>query len=580
MKRYYLILIAFIAMFYSSFAYQIGGGFSYSILGTDENQSLLIVLYSMPKISYDDLAEQRLSLINTNTGETISWFETHRFSEFMSTILSINKSNNRIKLENNDTIVIYDYLTGNLITEDESEYAPLTILTDTYGVEINNIEYKMAIAGEYIDISNDLGCFEGMIQIKDKTNLKLLNIVPETFIGTKFYDSYVCNADKSMIAFIGNLQINDDVNQNEILSIYDVKNNSIKRVLNPVPTSILGFNSDNTKLSIYSNSKLFYYDYESNQITDSLEYVNNKSFVNIEKNNKYFVLTNGNTIEVYDGTGQQLIQSFVKGENSSNWLISEDSKFFYEYSNLEVSTYNIETGEKLTKHIPNFYALIGNNPYKTYSLSNDGKYILTKYYNNEGKNYNFTSWSVEEDKAVYTQIAKEKDADAKRIKYISAPHSISFQVEDFGNTMATFNKLYFEMTNLINYASCEAENSYIIETVNNGTEVLSYSCGGILSKYNICDQAISEVVENKIEVNSLEFYPNPTDNHITIKDLSIGYNTINIINTGGEIVVSVTKYQDSNSECKIDLSELNSGNYIIEVINGKDKRSGKISIAK
>ncbi len=580
MKKFYLILFAFFAIIGSSFSQRIGGGFSYCIMLTDDTQSMLIAFYELPEIANSVPIEQRLSIINTNTGETISWFSIEKFNNFYSTTLSINKTYNLIKLENGGITRIYDYLTGELITDALAKYTALTELTESSD-EVNNIYYYLLSSGEYMDITNDIGCMERIIQIKDKSTIDLVNIIPETYIGKSYYNNYKISADKSKFVFFGNLDMVDGQNEDVILSIYDVQTNTIERLLNPSETGFMGFNSDMTKLLIHKTSQyIHYFDFISNQIVDSIQYGNNRFILNIPRNNKYIILTDGTSLLVYDGSGQELVNSFMRQPSQGYFSISEDSKYIYEYNSYAFCIYNIETGEKIIKQVPNLNNILTSTSSQYIDISNDGKYLTTKYVA-EDNNYYFISWSIDQDKLLYSKLGDNSEHNtSSKIKYIIAPYSIAYQVEDLYNTISILNKLNFTLFNLINGQSCIYEYEYLIEPIKNASEVLSYACGGILVRRPICESAISEVFDNEFITNNLELYPNPTKDKITIKGLVSGENFINIINTNGEIILEFTKFQDSNSEFTIDLSTLNSGNYIIELINGSNKRTGKISIVK
>jgi uncharacterized protein (TIGR02145 family) len=81
-----------------------------------------------------------------------------------------------------------------------------------------------------------------------------------------------------------------------------------------------------------------------------------------------------------------------------------------------------------------------------------------------------------------------------------------------------------------------------------------------------CIRDISAGIEESHN-QSFEIYPNPTQDFIQIENLS-DCKSIEIFNVTGQLVVSQTITNESNF--KIDISELNSGNYLVKLIDSNN----------
>ena len=578
MKKFHLFCFAMLSIISTASAYRIGGGLSSNcIMATDNQQTLFIALYQLPEVDSENPMEQRISIINTDNGESISWFNISYLNELENTVMSINTTSNRIKLINGDNTYIYDYHSGEIIPNDQTEFIPLTIITET-SIELNNINILKTGAGEYIDVANDVGCFLSVIYIENRATYKLLNIVPETYIGKGFYDGYCISTDKSKIAFLG--LISEIYTEDYCLSIYDINSKTIERYLLEQNNAFIGFNYDKSRLVVQGeHNKVLYYDYKNKIFTDSVEYGVNEFIVNVPNNFKYIFVLSGNSLKVFNQTSNELISSFLHTANMGFFNLSEDSKFLYEYYNGLFISHNLENSERTVIEIPNFATLISNTHIKQLAISNDGRYILTKYLNTDNESY-FASWSVAEDKIIKSKEAGINELNSVTdLKYLIAPYSITYSV-NHQESIASLNEIDFKLANLINGKDCVYPYEFLIEPLNNGTQVLSYGCGGVLLLRQACEQAISGVNDQVTGVGNIELYPNPTKDKLTIKSLQAGINIINVVSSNGEIVSTITKFQTETSEFTFDLKNLNSGNYIIEVINGIDKKTGKICVVK
>ncbi len=103
------------------------------------------------------------------------------------------------------------------------------------------------------------------------------------------------------------------------------------------------------------------------------------------------------------------------------------------------------------------------------------------------------------------------------------------------------------------YSVMDPSSGYLNITDNDKKDGMSVRCvknnsSGIEESYN----------------QSFEIYPNPTDDFIQIENLS-DCKSIEIFNVAGQLVIRQTITNVSNS--KIDISELNSGNYLVKLID-------------
>jgi hypothetical protein len=79
--------------------------------------------------------------------------------------------------------------------------------------------------------------------------------------------------------------------------------------------------------------------------------------------------------------------------------------------------------------------------------------------------------------------------------------------------------------------------------------------------------------ESNLNQNNLNIYPNPVTNFLSVNLNAITSGHFNIYNSYGQVVLQ--KYIQSETEVKIDVSDLLSGLYIIKVLRAGDVSSGK-----
>ncbi len=90
-----------------------------------------------------------------------------------------------------------------------------------------------------------------------------------------------------------------------------------------------------------------------------------------------------------------------------------------------------------------------------------------------------------------------------------------------------------------------------------------------LGRYNLSS--------NTVKSNSIKMFPNPANNELTIDLTSSEKSSVNIYNSNGKLVYAATS--NGNELLSLDISDLNSGVYTVEVIN-EQKFNTKIVVLK
>ena len=102
-----------------------------------------------------------------------------------------------------------------------------------------------------------------------------------------------------------------------------------------------------------------------------------------------------------------------------------------------------------------------------------------------------------------------------------------------------------------------------------------YDYGGCIINY------LATGLENQGEsIGLIKIYPNPSHSIITIESKKTKINAIKIYNQIGQMVSHKTDVQSSNGICKFDISNLNNGTYIIEIIDDSSISLSKMIIKR
>lgn len=581
MKKYVLLITMLLAAQFAQAKYISYPMQSIPQIYLNTDSTIFAVVYSIVKYNKATTPNpeylNELTLVNAGNGKIMGIVSMDTLGVIGGTeSISLNISKSTIEYNGH----FFDYTTNSEINDTKTGYTDLTIAEHYENeLELNSIRVVVNDYGEYTHPEIDMGCYALSIKVYSKDN-KLLNIIPKdiTFdysINKKIISD---NKEKILLRRDGNNFYNDLYN---IIQTIDLNNELSKVYIVPshIYSNVISFDSQTNNLYYLDTNKISFYDIEQQNSTKYCDLESGVTIDNFKNSNSLIMLKKDNKFKVLNLKDKSISSEF--DYYSQPLMSSLNSNIFYQYNDCVLYTCNLADNSTTTKTLSNLEAL--NPSLYEGDISSDGRYVLA-FYSVDSKSF-ITSWSVDEDKAIYTNDANDDFAEGTsyhNFSYVNAPNAISYfytKYIDSGNPFYTAKYLCFQ--NMINSYQCKLSSEFPIVNKPDNSKYYFSECGGIVGVEEICPEAISNVKdENSHKSQLLSVYPNPAKSQITLSNIPSGKSTINLINTKGEKVKSITIEEYSVREITLDINYLISGNYIIELVNDSQKYSSKFSVAK